>query len=106
MAEPTALTLEEIKLYLRVDETEEDNLITSLELFSREEIEESTGASYEMYKTIELYKIAQLIIITDRYENRASQDSELKSNTALNSIYQKLKCKVAIYEEESSESTE
>jgi uncharacterized phage protein (predicted DNA packaging) len=106
MAEPTALTLEEIKLYLRVDETEEDNLITSLELFSREEIEESTGASYEMYKTIELYKIAQLIIITDRYENRASQDSVLKSNTALNSIYQKLKCKVAIYEEESSESTE
>ncbi len=106
MAESAALTLAEIKLYLRVDGTEEDNLITSLELFSREEIEESTGALYEMYKTVEMYKMAQMIIITDRYENRASQDSELKSNTALNSIYKKLKCKVAIYEEESSESTE
>jgi uncharacterized phage protein (predicted DNA packaging) len=100
------LEIDEIKLYLRVDSDEEDTLITSLESFSREEIEASSGATYENYKDTQLYKMAQLIIITDRYENRSTLDSEKIENTALNSIYTKLKCKVAVDEEESSESTE
>jgi len=97
------LTVDEIKLYLRVDEPEEDNLIETLEEFSREEIEESTGASYELYKEDKLYRLAQLMIITDRYENRGSQDIQFRANNALSGIYTKLKCKVAIYEEESGE---
>ena len=97
------LGLDEIKLYLRVDGTEENDFITSLEKYSREEIEASTGADYDTYNETETYRLAQLLIITDRYENRGSQDVEIKANNALSSIYRKLKCKVAIDEEESVE---
>ncbi|UUV17369.1 head-tail connector protein [Fusobacteria bacterium ZRK30] len=88
------LTLDEIKLYLRVDDSEEDKLITQLELFSREEIKNSTGVEYVEENPTETYKLAQLIIIADRYENRASEDQEFKPNNILSCLYSKLKYSV------------
>lgn len=85
------LTLDEIKLYLRVDGSEEDKLITQLELFSREEIKNSTGVIYDAKSKSETYKLAQLIIITDRYENRGSEDLEFKPNNILSCLFNKLK---------------
>lgn len=86
------LSLNEIKLYLRVDGNDEDTLITQLELYSREEIENSTGFAYKEENVPELYKMAQLYIINDRYENRGSQDLEFKANNILSCLYRKLKC--------------
>lgn len=85
------LTLGEIKLYLRVDGNDEDTLITQLELFSREEIKNSTGVKYDEDNLTETYKLCQLTIITDRYENRGSEDLEFKANNMLSCLYSKLK---------------
>lgn len=68
------LTLNEIKLYLRVEDDEEDSLIESLLRYSVEEIQNSTGATNEKYGELETYKLLQKIIVTDRYENRSSSD--------------------------------
>ena len=92
------LTLEETKIYLRVDENDEDSLITSLLEFSKEEIMNSTGASYEEYGGTETYKMAQRVIVTDRYENRASSDGEFKVNNIYSSLCTKLKNMVQDYE--------
>ncbi|MGL6063759.1 MAG: head-tail connector protein [Fusobacteriaceae bacterium] len=85
------LSLEEIKVYLRVDEEEEDSLLLQLEKFSREDIENATGVSYLQGENLETYRLAQLVIINDRYENRGSQDLEFKSNNILSSLFTKLK---------------
>lgn len=90
------LDLEDIKLYLRVDGNEEDKLIETLEKFSREEIEASTGVKYNETGNSETYKLAQLIIIADRYENRGSSDLEFKPNNILSCLYTKLKYKAYI----------
>lgn len=86
-----ALTLEEIKSYLRVDSDEDDALIIMFENFSREEIKNSTGMEYNPDNISYSYKMAQLMIITDRYENRGSEDGEFKANNALSCLYTKLK---------------
>ena len=88
------LSLEDIKLYLRVDGDDEDDLITSLIKFSVEEIENSTGADYETYGHKETYKMAQKVIVTDRYENRASTDVEFKVNNIYSCLCTKLKAMV------------
>ncbi|MGB6128827.1 MAG: head-tail connector protein [Psychrilyobacter sp.] len=88
------LTINEMKLYLRVDESEEDTLITSLIDFSKEEIENSTGATFEDYGEKETYKMAQRVIVTDRYENRSSSDVEFKVNNIYSCLCTKLKAMV------------
>lgn len=86
------LTLDEIKLYLRVEDQEEDQLIESLLKYSIEEIQNSTGATIEKYGELETYKLLQKIIITDRYENRSSLDgSEVVKNNMISPILLKLK---------------
>lgn len=96
------LTLGEMKLYLRVDENDEDNLIESLLEFSVEEIENSTGANIETYGELETYKLLQKIIVTDRYENRGSSDMEFTPNNICTSLYMKLKLQVDIDDEDTS----
>ncbi|MGL5569776.1 head-tail connector protein [Cetobacterium sp.] len=79
------------KEYLRLDEDYEDSLIETLIEFSKEEIENSTGVTFDSGGDTKTYELAQLIIITDRYENRGSQDLEFKANNMLSSLYTKLK---------------
>lgn len=95
------LRLEEIKMYLRIDDDTEDELLRNLELYSREEIENSTGVLFNQEGNSETYKMAQLIIITDRYENRGSEDLEFKANNILSCLFTKLKYQV---QEEKNES--
>lgn len=91
----SVLGLEEIKAYLRIDDDSENNLLTMLDIFSREEIENSTGVPYNPEGNSETYKLAQLIIITDRYENRGSEDMKFTPNNILSCLYTKLKYKEA-----------
>ena len=79
------------KEYLRIDEDYEDSLIEMLIDFSKEEIKNSTGVTFDSGGDTKTYELAQLIIITDRYENRGSQDLEFKPNNMLSSLYTKLK---------------
>lgn len=83
--------LTKAKEYLRIDEEYEDSLIETLIEFSKEEIEHSTGVTFGSSGDTKTYELAQLIIITDRYENRGSQDLEFKPNNILSSLYTKLK---------------
>ena len=83
--------LTKAKEYLRIDEDYEDTLIEMLIDFSKEEIENSTGVTFDSGGDSKTYELAQLIIITDRYENRGSQDLEFKPNNTLSSLYTKLK---------------
>ena len=83
--------LTKAKEYLRIDEDYEDPLIEMLIDFSKEEIENSTGVTSDSGGDTKTYELAQLIIITDRYENRGSQDLEFKPNNMLSSLYTKLK---------------
>ncbi|MGL5583548.1 MAG: head-tail connector protein [Cetobacterium sp.] len=79
------------KEYLRIDEEDEDNFIEMCIEFSKEEIENSTGVTFDSGGESKIYEMAQLIIITDRYENRGSQDLEFKPNNMLSCLYTKLK---------------
>lgn len=83
--------LTKAKEYLRIDEEYEDSLIEMLIEFSKEEIKNSTGVTFDSGGSTKTYELAQLIIITDRYENRGSQDLEFKPNNMLSSLYTKLK---------------
>lgn len=83
--------LTKAKEYLRIDEDYEDTLIEMLIDFSKEEIKNSTGVTFDSGGDTKTYELAQLIIITDRYENRGSQDLEFKPNNMLSSLYTKLK---------------
>ncbi|MGL5655902.1 MAG: head-tail connector protein [Fusobacteriaceae bacterium] len=85
------LTLERVKKYLRVDEDEEDELIELFIEFSKEEIENSTGVTFDSGGEKKIYQIAQLLIVSDRFENRGSQDLEFKANNILSGLYTKLK---------------
>lgn len=87
------LSLLEAKTYLRVDGDEEDELIKLLINFSKEEIKNSTGD--DGVNPSPIYKIAQLIIIADRYENRGSEDMKFTPNNILSCLYTKLKYKEA-----------
>lgn len=83
------LTLEYVKKYMRVDTDEEDAFINELIEYSKEEIKNSTGddGSNSSYT----YRMAQLLIITDRFENRSSEDKDFKANNALSCLFTKLK---------------
>lgn len=85
------LDLDIVKLYLRVDGNEEDNLLSDLINFSKEEIENSTGVKFNPNGNSSTYRLAQMMIVTDRYENRGSQDLEYKVNNSLSGLYTKLK---------------
>lgn len=63
-----ALTLPEVKNYLRVDYNEDDTLISSLMAAADEYMKASVGESYDIIS--ERAKALSLIIISDLYDNR------------------------------------
>lgn len=97
------VTLDEVKIYLRVDDDCEDEFLKSLLKYSEEEIFNSTGATNEKYGELETYKLLQKIIVADRFENRGSSDMDFKPNNICSSLYTKLKLRVGIDDEESSQ---
>ena len=62
------MDLEELKLFLKIDDNEEDILIQGLQL-SAEEYLANVGVIKDYTK--ELYKLAIKILVTHWYENRA-----------------------------------
>lgn len=88
-----SLELEEVKKYLRVDTDDEDDTIQHLIEFSREEIENSTGDDGK--NPSKSYKMAQLLIIADRFETRTSEEEEQRTNTVLDKLLLKIKMGVA-----------
>jgi hypothetical protein len=83
--------LVELKEWLRVDEGE-DTTLFSLLASSRAIIKQATGLTKEKIKAedadiLELYKLAQKILITDIYENRTGSE---KINPGLISLYVQL----------------
>ena len=76
------LEVTEMKKYLRVDFNEDDEFIAELINFSKEYltnagIKESTNPSY---------KLAQKIIVDDRYNHRGSEEVTPKAKSSLNCI--------------------
>lgn len=88
-----SVTLEEVKKYLRVDTDDEDDTIQHLIEFSQEEIKNSTG--YDGENPSKSYKMAQLLIIADRFETRTSEEKEQGINTVLDKLLLKIKMGVA-----------
>lgn len=62
------MNLEELKLFLRIDDNEEDNLVQALQL-SAEEYLANSGITKDYSK--ELYKLAIKILVSHWYENRS-----------------------------------
>lgn len=67
-----ALTLTEVKNYLRVDFSDDDALIASLMSVADEYLKSSVGATYD--NTSERAKILLLLVISDLYDNRGLSD--------------------------------
>ena len=61
------MTLEELKLFLRVDDNEEDTLIQALQIASEEYL---TNAGITKDYSKQLYKLAIQILVGHWYENR------------------------------------
>lgn len=76
------LTLDEAKNYLRVDFADDDKFITDLMNYSKEYL---LGAGISASESF-LYKLAQEIIINDRYNNRGSESVTSKAQSSLNEI--------------------
>lgn len=76
------LSLEEMKKYLRVDFIDDDDFITELILFSAEYL---TNAGI-VASISSSYKLAQKIIVDDRYNHRGSEEVTPKGKSSLNSI--------------------
>lgn len=81
--------LEDIKEWIKEDE--EDNVLSSLISASRFEIKQATGITEEDVENnpdaLELYNLAQKIIIANYYENRCGPS---KTNPGLISLYMQL----------------
>ncbi|KOY66357.1 hypothetical protein AN649_08640 [Clostridium sporogenes] len=84
------VTLEEIKQYLRIepDCIEEDNFLELLGKSAEQYIKNSTGKKFDNKN--ELARLACLIFICDRYENRGSADLTIKAQNALSYILTQL----------------
>lgn len=65
------MTLEELKLFLRIDDAEEDTLVQTLQIAAEEYI---TNAGITKDYTKELYKLAVKILVSHWYENRTVEN--------------------------------
>lgn len=72
------VTLNEAKLYLRIDSDVEDSLITNLIAASESYLKDAVN-DYDKYKTEPTFadkvKLAQLAIITEMYQDRDNSDT-------------------------------
>lgn len=82
------LSLEETKLYLRVDSDEEDNLITSFIKTSREIVEDILRFNLSEYETLpETIKQAMLFIVATLYESRqVGNGNEIKMKELIETV--------------------
>lgn len=62
------MNLEDLKLFLRIDDYEEDTLIGALQIGAEEYL---TNAGIKKDYTKELYKLAIKILVSHWYENRS-----------------------------------
>ena len=67
------LTLEEVKNYLKVDFTDDDQVITDLIMFVESYIDKCTGVDYSKLSDIDknLYKYLEYKMIYENYENQS-----------------------------------
>ena len=84
-----SVTLEEAKKYLRVDGDDEDETINFLINFSKDDIKNSTGDDGS--NPLETYKMAQLLIIANRFETRTTEEKDIKDNKVLDALMLKIK---------------
>ncbi|MGG7057607.1 head-tail connector protein [Clostridium tertium] len=62
------MNIDDLKLFLKIDDYEEDNLIQALQLSAEEYL---TNAGIKKDYTKELYKLAIKILVSHWYENRS-----------------------------------
>lgn len=62
------MNIEDLKLFLKIDDYEEDNLIQALQLSAEEYL---TNAGIKKDYSKELYKLAIKILVSHWYENRS-----------------------------------
>jgi uncharacterized phage protein (predicted DNA packaging) len=86
------MTLQEIKTYLRVDYTEDDDYINSLIEVSQIYIDSMVGVDYKTdTKAVKLAELLQKKLISDMYESRGTEVvSNTKQDRIVNSILDKL----------------
>jgi len=66
------LKIEDIKLYLRVDGTDEDALIASLQTAAIQYLQDTTGKTYDTAN--ELQNMLIKLLVANWYENRVAND--------------------------------
>lgn len=69
------MTLDEIKVFLRIDDESEDNLLNALMLASEEYL---LGAGIEKDYSKEMYKLTVKMLVSNWYENRNITDKNLQ----------------------------
>lgn len=69
------MTLEEVKVFLRIDDNAEDELINGLMLAAEEYL---LGAGIEKDYSKEIYKLTVKMLIANWYENRNITDKNLQ----------------------------
>lgn len=91
------MTLEDIKLYLRIDDDTEDNYLTTLIEVVQIYIDSMIGEYYKVdEKAVKLAELLQKKLINDLYENRGTSiPSNIKKDIIVSSILDKL----SLYEE-------
>lgn len=83
------MNVDELKLYLRIDGTEEDILIQGLQLAAEEYM---TNAGVNKDYTKELYKLAIKLLVSHWYENRSIVGKADKLAFSLDTMILQLKC--------------
>lgn len=81
------MTLEDIKNYLRIDDTEEDLFLQSLMEVAEIYIDSCVGEEYKTNdKAIKLAELLQKKIIADLYENRGTTVDNIKKDVIVTTI--------------------
>lgn len=86
------MTLEEVKSYLRIDYTDDDDILFELLIVSEEYINSCVGVGYKSdEKAIKLANLLQKKLIYDMYEKRGTEiPNNTKKDTVVTTILDKL----------------
>ena len=86
------MTLEEVKSYLRIDYTDDDDILSELIIVSEEYINSCAGVGYKSdEKAVNLANLLQKKLIHDMYEKRGMAISNnTKKDTIVTTILDKL----------------
>jgi uncharacterized phage protein (predicted DNA packaging) len=83
------MDLDEIKVYLRIDGSEEDNFLTSLISAANIYLKNATG--YDVDETNDLHKLAVSLLVSHSYENRLPIGSGNNLSFSLESIIMQMR---------------